>query len=195
MIRDNGEQHFKVLIRVQVVRFCSFYKAVDHCAGFRSMIGLDQHKVLPADRKGADGLLGRVVIHWDVAVIEEPSEVLLLVNAVTKGSSDRSVLCHLGIFQFGPLEIGINFLLKDKLTLFQAVFRWKVIEPVIQMEQFCDTIVCFLGDGSIGDFRIHGFDEIGEWTPCVDPASGDVQVFTLIVEGVIHLVSVRDDGT
>ena len=186
MIRDNGEQHFKVLIRVQVIRFCSLYKAVDHCAGFRSMIGLDQHKVLPADRKGADGLLGRVVIHWDVAVIKEPSEVLLLVDAVTKGSPDRPFLCHLGIFQFG---------LKDKLTLFQAVFRWKVIEPVIQMEQFRDTIVCFLGDGSIGDFRIHGFDEIGEWTPCVDPASGDVQVFTLIVEGVIHLVSVRDDGT
>lgn len=64
------------------------------------------------------------------------------------------MLCHLGIFQFGPLEIGINFLLKDKLTLFQAVFRWKVIEPVIEMEQFRDTIVCFLGDGSIGDFRM-----------------------------------------
>lgn len=168
MIRDNGEKHFKVLIRVQVVRFCSFYKTVDHCAGFRPMIGLDQHEVLPSDRKGTDGPLRRIVIHRDVAVAKELPEVLLLVDAITKSFSDRSLLCHLGIFQFGPLEIGINFLLKDKLTLFQAVFRWKVIEPVIEMEQFRDTIVCFLGDGSIGDFRIHGFDEIGKWPPCVD---------------------------
>ena len=103
MIRDNGEKHFKVLIRVQVVRFCSFYKAVDYCAGFCSMIGLDQHEVLPSDRKGTDGPLRRIVIHRDVAVAKELPEVLLLVDAVTKSFSDRPLRCHLGIFQFGCL--------------------------------------------------------------------------------------------
>ena len=51
--------------RVQVVRFCSFYKAVDHCAGFCSMIGLDQHEVLPSDRKGTDGPLRRLFKYQD----------------------------------------------------------------------------------------------------------------------------------
>ena len=152
MLRDHREKHFKVLIRVQVVGLCSLYKTVDHCAGFCPVVGLDQHEVLPADRKGADGLLGRVVIHRDVAVAEEFPEVFLLVDAVTKGSSDLSILCNLGIFQLDPLEIGINFLLKDKLTLFQTVFRRKVIETIIQIEQFRDAVIRFLGDGSFGGF-------------------------------------------
>lgn len=57
---DHREKHFKVLIRVQVVGLCSLYKTVDHRAGFSPMVGLDQHEVLPADREGTDGLLGRL---------------------------------------------------------------------------------------------------------------------------------------
>ena len=47
------------------------------------MIGLDQHEVLPSDRKGTDGPLRRIVIHRDVAVAKELPEVLLLVDAIT----------------------------------------------------------------------------------------------------------------
>ena len=74
------------------------------------MVGLDQNEVLPPDRKGTDGLLGRVVVHRDVTIGKELPEILLLVDAVAEGSSDRPFLCYLGIFQFSPLEIGINFL-------------------------------------------------------------------------------------
>ena len=57
MIRDDCEQYFKVFIRVQVVGFCSLFKAVDHCAGSCPVVELDQHEVFPADRKVVDGLL------------------------------------------------------------------------------------------------------------------------------------------
>ena len=45
------------------------------------------------------------------------------------------------INRFDPLEICINFLLKDKLTLFQTVSRWKIIEIVIRMKQFHDSSI------------------------------------------------------
>ena len=51
-------------------------------------------------------------IHRDVAVAEELPEVFFPVDAVTKGSSERIVLCHLGIFQFDPLEVGSTFFLR-----------------------------------------------------------------------------------
>ena len=89
MIRDDCEPHFKVLIRVQVVCFCSLYKTVDHCAGFCPMVGLDQNKALLPDRKGADGPLGRVVVHRDVTIGKELPEILLLVDSVAEGISNR----------------------------------------------------------------------------------------------------------
>ena len=50
----------RLLIRAQVVGLCSLYKTVDYCAGFCPVVGLDQHEVLLADRKGTDALLSRV---------------------------------------------------------------------------------------------------------------------------------------
>ena len=115
MCWNYGEKHFLIFIRVQVVGLCILYKTVDHVLAFVPWSCSISTKFFTADRKGADALLSRVVIHKDVIVVEELSEVFLHVDAVTKGSSDCPVLCHLGILLFELLEIGISFLLKEIL--------------------------------------------------------------------------------
>ena len=60
MLWNNGEQHFKVFICVQVVGFCSFYKTIDYCAGFCPVVGLYQNEVLPADRERATLVPGTI---------------------------------------------------------------------------------------------------------------------------------------
>ena len=129
MIRDDCEPHFKVLIRVQVVCFCSLYKTVDHCAGFCPMVGLDQNKALLPDRKGADGPLGRVVVHRDVTIGKELPEILLLVDSVAEGISNRPVLCYLSIFQLSPLKIGIK--IAEGFLLMGSHGRWSSLTFLI----------------------------------------------------------------
>ena len=113
MVWNDSEQQFKILVGVQAVCFCRFYQAVDHCAGFRTMIGRDQDEVLPADGERAYRLLRRIVVHGDIAVGKEDPEIFLLVDAVGKGFSGCALMGHLGVFMLCPLKVGIHFFLQD----------------------------------------------------------------------------------
>ena len=46
MLRNNREQHLKVLIGIQIVCLGGLYQTVQHSAGPGAMVGVDEHKVL-----------------------------------------------------------------------------------------------------------------------------------------------------
>lgn len=73
--RDLLKQIAEVVVRSESVRLCRFCQAVEYCAGFRSMDGIDQMPVVFAYAEGADRLLCRVVVQWDIRMIQERAQV------------------------------------------------------------------------------------------------------------------------
>ena len=65
MFRDLGKQILKVIIRFQIVCFCSFRNAVDDSAGLCTSNGIDHYPVFLADAESADGLFRSLFTYED----------------------------------------------------------------------------------------------------------------------------------
>ena len=193
MIRNYCKKQLQIIHGDQVIRLCGLYDAVDHGTGFGSVVRLDHNEVLSPDRERTDGLFSRIVVHGNFAVGQEDTEIGLLVDAVGKGPADRTVMGDLGILLFYPCEIGVHFILKEKLTLLQTICRSQIIITVISVKHLCDPVVSLLGNGTFGSWSFHGFDKLRKRSPCMDPAACDGQIFPFISKGMVDLVSVRDD--
>lgn len=137
----------------------------------------------------------QVVIHRDITVIQESTEILLLVDAVGKSFSDHGVMSDLAVFELCPRKIVIRLRQKDSLSLLQPVGRRKVIETVIDMHHFSDPAISFLDDGSFSGFCPDRFDEISERPSCMDPASGDLKADPFPLQLMVDLVAVSDSCT
>ena len=87
-----SQKKLEVLVGVKLVRFGGFDQTVQDCAGFGTIIGFDDHEVLATDGERPDGLLGVVIVHWNVSVIKELPEILLLdeaTSALDSGTEKR----------------------------------------------------------------------------------------------------------
>jgi hypothetical protein len=76
----------------------------------------------------------------------EHTEVSFLIYAVRQSHSDNAVVSDLVVFGFYLLEISINFVLQNKLTLFLPVPIGKIIKAIIQMHHLGYHRVCFCGN-------------------------------------------------
>lgn len=101
------EKILKIIIRFQAIGFRCFCNAIDYSAGFCPCDRTDHHPVLLPDAKSPDRLLGGIIVHGNLSVIEEHFQVSFLVDRVLEVFSGLAFLWHLReIFQllFLPID-------------------------------------------------------------------------------------------
>ncbi len=67
MLGQFGKKEFQILVSVEAIGLGRFDNAVKHCAGFCTVVGLHDDKVLSSDGEGTNRLLGMVVVGRNVA--------------------------------------------------------------------------------------------------------------------------------
>ena len=82
MIWHYSEDIFEIVVYLEVIRKSRLDDAVDYGAGFRAVHCIDVYPVLPAEGERTDRSFGGIVIHRHIAMLQEDSEVWLLVKAV-----------------------------------------------------------------------------------------------------------------
>ena len=120
MLRNLGKQILKVIIRFQVVCFCSLRNAVDDGAGLCSGNGIDHHPVFLADTESADGLFCSVIVHRHFAIIQEHFQVFPLVQGIIEDFPRLAFLRHFREVFTNPCEICLH---QRPYAQLAAVFR------------------------------------------------------------------------
>ena len=72
----------EIFLNVQSVSRGGGSEGVDDCADFGTFDGVGKQPIFSSDDKGADGILGAIVIHRDVAVLQAAVKILLFVEAI-----------------------------------------------------------------------------------------------------------------
>ena len=82
VLRNLRQQVFQIFVDLQVVCLGRLYQAVDGCAGFGIMDGINDMTVGSANGKGSDGPPCCGIINRNIAILQEYFQVLFLVYAV-----------------------------------------------------------------------------------------------------------------
>ena len=72
----------EIFLNVQFVSRGGGSEGVDDGTGFGTFDGVGKQPIFSSDDKGADGILGAIVIHRDVAVLQAAVKILLFIEAV-----------------------------------------------------------------------------------------------------------------
>ena len=75
-------QACEVFFDVQAVCRGGGSEGIDDGDGFSTFDGVGKQPIFSSDDKGADGILGAIVIHRDVAVLKAAVKILLFIEAV-----------------------------------------------------------------------------------------------------------------
>jgi len=105
------------VVHAEFVCFGCLHDAVDDGAGFCAGDAVDVHPVLAAYSERTDCSLGGVVVHGDIAILEEDSQVLLLVDAVLQRFGSLPMCGHIGHDGFCPRKEGVHLRLYRQVTL------------------------------------------------------------------------------
>ena len=71
--------------RLDSVCLCTLHKGVYNGTGFGTFRRIAKKPVLSSRGKGLDRIFGKVIGDWDFSVIQESTEMLLLVDTVAYG--------------------------------------------------------------------------------------------------------------
>ena len=82
MFGDLREKMFKIIIRFQTIGFRCFCNTIDYGAGLCPCDRIDHHPLLLTDAESPDRLLGGIIVHGNLSVIEEHFQVSFLVDGV-----------------------------------------------------------------------------------------------------------------
>ena len=102
MLRDLREKMFKIIIWFQSVGFRCFCNAIDYGTGLCPCDRIDHHPVLLTDAESPDRLLGGIIVHRNLSVIEEHFQVSFLVDGVLEAFPGLALLRHFSLTAFPP---------------------------------------------------------------------------------------------
>ena len=108
MFGDLREKMFKIIIRFQTIGFRCFCNAIDYGAGLCPCDRIDHHPVLLTNAESPDRLLGGIIVHGNLSVIEEHFQVSFLVDGVLEAFPGLALLRHFREVFFYPHEIGLH---------------------------------------------------------------------------------------
>lgn len=84
--------------------------------------------------------------------------------------------------------------MKYSLTLLFPILIRQVIKPIVGMQDVGNHVISFLGHGAFGSAKPYRLDKVCKKTPCMNPATGYLEVFPFPCELVVDLITVRNDG-
>jgi hypothetical protein len=82
VFRDLCQQMLQIFVDLQIIGLCSLHQTVDRCAGFGTVDGINDVPIRSANCERTDGTLCCGVIDGDISVLQEYTQVFLLVDTV-----------------------------------------------------------------------------------------------------------------
>ncbi len=195
-VDDGGEDVGAVVGGVDVLESAAFDDAEHGGGPFSAVFGADEEPVFASDGDGSNGAFGGVVVHGEVAVVEEGLEGFPLVAEVGEGGSDAGVGWVEGSESLAEGVEVVDEGLEVVLALFgdegvalvggEGGVGFGVFEDFFV---FAEDVVD-VGDDVLGIFVVFGVGD--EFAACVDPAADalDVGVF---FENIVAGVAIADD--
>lgn len=161
MLRDHGQQVLEVPVGVKAVGLGRFCDAVDRGTRFRTLYRVDHDPVLLSDTETSDGSFRGIVIHGDLTILEEVTEVLLLVEAVRKTVSGLGLFGDLRTVLLQPCKESIDKRLHKHLALPETFLRRQPRQPAVGLKDHRDLLKDKIGDRLssllIGSCGLDGF--------------------------------------
>ena len=108
MFRYLSQEMLHIIIDFSSICFCGFRDAVDYGAGFCPADGVDQPPVVLADAKAAQCGFCGVVVQGDFTVFQKHTQILFLVQGVSKGFPCLGFWQDFILMLFYPCKISIN---------------------------------------------------------------------------------------
>lgn len=141
------QEEFKVLVRVEPVRFGGLYNAVHGGARVRAIGRVAEQPVFPAHDRGTNRILRVVVGHWDSAVEKEGAQRLLLICRV----SDRlgAGIAFQAILACAPAPEFIQDRGTPFLALIEPLVGRQIAKFALQHEQRLHKIKALFQAGSL----------------------------------------------
>ena len=138
-VRQQRQGVEKVIIGIDPVCFCRFCQRVHNRAGFRSLDRVAEQSVLSAQYKGADRILGQIVGDGNIPMLQECSQLPLLVPGMPYRILQLAALFR--VQRVKPTEILLQNGRNDVLAVFSAIFIFLVRAFLLKKEQLVAVLV------------------------------------------------------
>ena len=172
-LRNLSEQVLQVFIRLQIVRLGGLNDAVDNCAGFCSVERINKLPVLTANCERTDGTFWCGVINGDQAIVQEHTQELLIIDAVSETITSLTFGGHIIPVLFYPRKERINPGLYSGLTPLFPFFRRKVLKFFVQKVDSGYFLQCPVSKRILESrFFAVCFYRIGKPSSSMSPAAG-----------------------
>ena len=144
MLRDLRKQVFKIFVDIKIVSLSRLDYAVDDRTGVGSIDRIDQFPVVPSDTERPDRLFSDVVVKRQCRIIQEGTQILLLVQAVLDTflgfiAANCSILCF-----SRPIEESIDQWLHQFLSFLLPFRRRQLLKGIIRVVYVLYLYICFV---------------------------------------------------